>query len=119
MSAPKGATMSKAKKTTVTPEPAVAAAEAPAADGAQAQAQAVAAQASEAAQGPALDRLLALLRRRLAGTRVERLAQRLGQARGELPARLERELDALLDRAGLVRKSRVQTSPVVPEPKAA
>jgi hypothetical protein len=47
-----------------------------------------------------LQRLRAAAEKRLAGTRAERVLK-------ELPERAERELDGLLDRVGLVRKSRV------------
>lgn len=61
----------------------------------------------------AVARALAFAERRLQGTRVERLARRATEAAGKLPALAQRELDAALDRLGLVRKSKAaQGSPV-------
>jgi hypothetical protein len=47
-----------------------------------------------------LARLRARAEKRLEGTRAEKLLK-------ELPVRAEKELDGLLDRVGLVRKSRI------------
>lgn len=53
-------------------------------------------------------RLQDLAEKRLAGSRAERLLKRAQEAKAALPRRFEAELDGLLDRAGLVRKSRAQ-----------
>lgn len=64
-------------------------------------------------------RLLEAARERLRGTRVERLAKRLVDTAARAPALAERELDAALDRLGLVRKSKAPAATTAPAPKAA
>lgn len=61
-------------------------------------------------------RLQDVVQTRLAGSRAERLLKRAEEAKAALPRRLEGELDTLLGRVGLVRKSRTQGPAVVQEP---
>ena len=90
----------RAEPTPPTPAPA---AQGPAAAPA---AQAAADAAPAATPTGVLGRVLAFAHKRLQGTRVERLAKRATDAAAKLPALAERELDAALDRLGLVRKSK-------------
>lgn len=57
-----------------------------------------------------------LVQTRMAGSRAERLLKRAREAKAALPRRLEGELDTLLGRVGLVRKSRTQGPAVGQEP---
>ncbi|MCC7072927.1 MAG: hypothetical protein IT383_16500 [Deltaproteobacteria bacterium] len=72
-------------------------------------------------RGSLPQRLFEAAKARLRGTRLERLAKRVADTAAKAPARAERELDAALDRIGLVRKSRTQPpAPAgAPAPKAA
>ncbi|MBI1946615.1 MAG: hypothetical protein HYS27_13030 [Deltaproteobacteria bacterium] len=63
-----------------------------------------AAAGAPAARAPA--RLLAFVQRRVKGTAAERIAKRATDVSAKVPALAERELDAALDRLGLVRKSK-------------
>lgn len=114
--------MSKSQKTKTDPAPLeptapLAAAAAPAPQGEAApqaapQADPLADAAPKAASKPAALawRVLELAQRRVAGTRAERLVKRVEETAERLPRRLQSELDsrldALLNRVGLVRKSR-------------